>query len=167
LLKLGWTSGRVNSERNKFTRKKYSRFLHYFLKKNEKMKGRFVFQIMLLLRISCLAVSCAKVLPFKKYIWKSPMVRYSVTLWLFHLYFQAQKHLFSYQLYLSVLYLFHLITLIILLLWIILSRVGCVTRQVTSRLIWYSEFIPLALTFTPFTIIQLLPSTVSQLRLLM
>jgi hypothetical protein len=38
-----------------------------------------------------------------------------------------------------------------------------VTRQVTSRLIAYSEFIPLALTFTPFTILQLLLSTVSQL----
>jgi hypothetical protein len=49
----------------------------------------------------------------------------------------------------------------------ILSRVGCVTRQLTSRLIAYSEFIPLALTFTPFTISQLLSSAVSQLRLLM
>jgi hypothetical protein len=34
----------------------------------------------------------------------------------------------------------------------ILSRVGCITRQLISRRIAYSEFIPLALTFTPFTI---------------
>jgi hypothetical protein len=47
-----------------------------------------------------------------------------------------------------------------------LSRVGCITRQVTSRHIQYSEFIPLALTFTPFTILQLLPSTESQLLIL-
>jgi hypothetical protein len=39
-------------------------------------------------------------------------------------------------------------------------------RQVTLRRIAYSEFIPLAHTFTPFTILQLLPSTVSQLLVL-
>jgi hypothetical protein len=41
-----------------------------------------------------------------------------------------------------------------------------VTRQITSRRIEYSEFIPLALTVTQFTISQLLPSAVSQLLLL-
>jgi hypothetical protein len=40
------------------------------------------------------------------------------------------------------------------------------TRQITSRRIRYSEFIPLALTFTQFTISQLLPSAVSQLLIL-
>jgi hypothetical protein len=50
----------------------------------------------------------------------------------------------------------------------VLSRVGYVTRQITSRRIEYSEFIPLALTFTQFTITpQLLPSAVSQLLLLL
>jgi hypothetical protein len=38
-----------------------------------------------------------------------------------------------------------------------------VTRQVTSRRLEYSEFIALALTFTQFTISQLLPSAVSQI----
>jgi hypothetical protein len=42
-----------------------------------------------------------------------------------------------------------------------------VTRQVTSRRIGSSEFIPLAHTFTSFTILQLLPSAVSQLLILL
>jgi hypothetical protein len=41
-----------------------------------------------------------------------------------------------------------------------------VTRQITLRRIAYGEFIPLAHTFTPFTILQLLPSTVLQLLVL-
>jgi hypothetical protein len=48
----------------------------------------------------------------------------------------------------------------------ILSRVVYVTRQITLRRIQYSEFIPLALTVTQFTISQLLPSAVSQLLIL-
>jgi hypothetical protein len=50
------------------------------------------------------------------------------------------------------------------------SNVTCwvyVRRQITSRRIEYSEFIPLALTFTQFTILQLLPSAVSHLLLLL
>jgi hypothetical protein len=38
-----------------------------------------------------------------------------------------------------------------------------VTRQITSRRIAYSEFIPLALTVKQFTVTPLLPSVVSQL----
>jgi hypothetical protein len=38
------------------------------------------------------------------------------------------------------------------------------TRQITLRCIEYSEFIPLALTITQFTVPQLLPSAVSQLH---
>jgi hypothetical protein len=41
-----------------------------------------------------------------------------------------------------------------------------VTRQLTSRRIQYNEFTALALTFTPFTILQVLPSTVSRLLIL-
>jgi hypothetical protein len=42
-----------------------------------------------------------------------------------------------------------------------------VTGQITSRHIECSEFIPLALTFTQFTVSQVLPSAVSQLFLLL
>jgi hypothetical protein len=40
-----------------------------------------------------------------------------------------------------------------------------VMRQVNLRFIGSSEFIPLALTLTQFTILKLLPSAVSQLQL--
>jgi hypothetical protein len=50
---------------------------------------------------------------------------------------------------------------------IILSLVGHGTWQITSRSIEYSEFIPLALTITHFTISQVLPSAVSQTLLLL
>jgi hypothetical protein len=43
-----------------------------------------------------------------------------------------------------------------------MSRIGCITQQITSHRIAYSEFIPLAHTVTP-----LLPSAVSQLLLLL
>jgi hypothetical protein len=42
-----------------------------------------------------------------------------------------------------------------------------VTRQITSRCLGSSEFIPLALTFIQFTITQVLPSAVSHLLLLL
>jgi hypothetical protein len=47
-----------------------------------------------------------------------------------------------------------------------LSRVGYATRQITSHRLGTSEFIPLALTVTQFTVSQLLPSAVSQILLL-
>jgi hypothetical protein len=45
----------------------------------------------------------------------------------------------------------------------VLSRIVCITRQITSRRIEYSEFIPLALTLTQFTISQVLPFAVLQI----